>query len=314
MTTLKKASLAASVLAASLMASSGASALAFDQDVTPDLINGTGNANGGFTVDQANGIEVGLRGKLRHDASGAPENTFNSNGTGTYTFNAGVAPTQSFPTAEWSFEWSVNVDYLQGTTAATGFSLSDLSYFLELDQDPAAGSANFFGFDPIMGPRLTYGDQLVDQWDHAIGNNLTGNGGGSKVENVDTEDNPTTEPTDIQTAQNAYAALVNNNNVAQNSWKPSWFIPGFDPEVGGEYEIRLSVFAPSDGIIDGTTGVGDDNPTPPLSVALASTSIRILVEGGTTPSGDVPVPATLALFGVGLLGAAASRRRQRRSL
>ena len=71
----------------------------YDQDVTNDVIFGSGNANGGFTTDCANGVELGLRAKLRHNAVGAPENTFNSNGDGTYTFQAGVAPTQPYPTA-----------------------------------------------------------------------------------------------------------------------------------------------------------------------------------------------------------------------
>jgi hypothetical protein len=51
-----------------------AQSLLFDQDVTPDVIFGSGNANGAFTIDQSNGIELGLRGKLRFDASNQPEN------------------------------------------------------------------------------------------------------------------------------------------------------------------------------------------------------------------------------------------------
>lgn len=37
----------------------------FDQDVTPDAIFGSGNANGGFAVAREDGIELGLRSKLR---------------------------------------------------------------------------------------------------------------------------------------------------------------------------------------------------------------------------------------------------------
>ncbi|MFP4106811.1 MAG: PEP-CTERM sorting domain-containing protein, partial [Phycisphaerae bacterium] len=104
----------------------------FDQDVSPNVIFGSGNANGGFTVDRDNGIELALRGKLRHDATGEPQNRWNSNGDGTYTFRAGVAPGQSFPTAEWSFEWSVNTNY----DDSTSYDLSDLSYLLLIDTDP----------------------------------------------------------------------------------------------------------------------------------------------------------------------------------
>ncbi|MEQ8515870.1 MAG: PEP-CTERM sorting domain-containing protein [Chromatocurvus sp.] len=284
MTIFKKTSLAASVLAASL-ASSGASALAFDANVTPDVIFGSGNANGGFTVDQNNGIEVGLRGKLRHNASGSPENTFNNSTIdNTYSFNAGVAPSQAFPTAEWSFEWSVNVDYLQGTDDQTEAVLADFTYLLELDQDPTVGTANFFAFDPIT-PSAT-----VPFYDHAIGTNATGNGGGTKG-----------------TASN-YTGLLAANNVAQNSWKPHWFIPGFDPTVGGEYEIRLSVVAAAGDAGGGQVGGGAGEP----GQILAQSSIRILVNDGQNPDADVPIPGTLALLGLGLLGTAAGRRRQRR--
>lgn len=59
-----------------------------DADVTPDVIFGDGNANGGFSVSRSNGIEIGLRGKLRFDDTNNPRNIFNSNGDGSYTFTA----------------------------------------------------------------------------------------------------------------------------------------------------------------------------------------------------------------------------------
>lgn len=79
-----------------------AAALLYDQNVTPTVIFGSGNLNGSFTRDRRNGVELGLRAKLRHNAAGRPENTFNSNGDGTYSFAAGVAPTKTSPTAVWS--------------------------------------------------------------------------------------------------------------------------------------------------------------------------------------------------------------------
>ncbi len=86
---------------------SASAVIMYDENATPDVIFGSGNANGSFTVDRANGAELGLRGKLRHNGSGLAENTFKSNGDGTYSFAAGVAPTQSSPTAVWSFEWTI---------------------------------------------------------------------------------------------------------------------------------------------------------------------------------------------------------------
>jgi len=85
--------------------------LAFDQDVTPDAIFGSGNANGAFTTDRRNDVELGLRGKLRFNAMGQAENTFNSNGDGTYSFQPGLISGGSALRAEWGFEWSVNTNY-----------------------------------------------------------------------------------------------------------------------------------------------------------------------------------------------------------
>ena len=62
----------------------------FDQDITPNAIFGSGNFNGNFTTDRQNGIELGLRAKLRFNEDNLPENTFNSNGT--YSFAVGKAP------------------------------------------------------------------------------------------------------------------------------------------------------------------------------------------------------------------------------
>lgn len=262
-----KRTLYAAVSAALLVTSQTAAAvIEFDQNVTPDVIFGSGNANGAFTTDRANGVEVGLRGKLRHNASGLPENTFNSNGDGTYSFNAGVAPTQSFPTAEWSFEWSINSDY----DGSTGINLDGLTYTLGLDSDPGLGQS-FLTFDPINDVNGATG---TVQWDHAIGNNTTGNGGGTAISNS-TANAP------------GYATLIAGNNVAQNSWKPHWFISGFDPTLDGQYDFYL---AASDS-----------------SGQLARTDMSIIVGAGASA---VPVPGTIALVGLGLALLGASRIRQ----
>mgnify|MGYP003648750669 CR=1 FL=1 len=249
---MKKLTIAA-LLIGSMLSASASAALIFDTDVTSDVIFGSGNANGSFTVDQANGIELGLRGKLRHNAAGAPENTFNSNGDGTYSFDAGVAPTQPFPTAVWSFEWSINSSF-----DGTGGDLDDYTYMLGLDTDPTA-AVSLFAFDPI---NLAYAD-------HAIGDNSTGNGAGAEAADAA-----------------GYAALISSNNLAQNSWKPHWFIPGFDPTVDGTYDLSLTAFDLNGGL-------------------AASTSIQIIVGAGATV---VPEPETMALLLIGLLGLAARKK------
>ena len=102
----------------------------FDQDVTPEVIFGSGNGNGSFTVDRQNGVELGMRGKLRFPASG----TYNSNGDGTYTFSTGSG-TGSFPKSEWSYEFTVNTDY----DGSSGWLVGDLTYEIGMDNDPGGG-------------------------------------------------------------------------------------------------------------------------------------------------------------------------------
>ena len=185
----------------------GAHALVFDQNVTPDVIFGSGNANGSYTVDRSNNVELGLRGKLRYNAAGNPENTFNSNGDGTYSFDAGVAPGQPANVGVWSFEWSINSD-LDGTL---GRALAELSYTIGIDLDSGLGTV-FNTFDVI---NTVY-------FDHALGNSSTGNGDGFVA-------NPLN-----------YSGYINEYTVAQNSWQPQWFNGSFDPTVDGTYDFFLS--------------------------------------------------------------------------
>ncbi len=201
----------------------GASAVVqYEQDVTPEVIFGSGNLNGSFITDRRNGVEIGLRGKLRFNALNNPENTFNSNSNGTYNFAARNAVGFSFDeppnnTPEWSFEWSVNTNF----DGSSGLNLDDLTYELGLDFDPGPG-ATFLIFDNINP------DPLPDPiYDHAIGNNSTANGGGISASNA-----------------SDYLDLLEDNNVAQNSWNYEFFddIPpfsGFDPTVDGNYIIYL---------------------------------------------------------------------------
>ncbi len=263
-----KTIMAATIAAALTVAGSASAVTTFDDNVTPvngvvgGMIFGGGNSNGSFTVDREGSVELGLRGKLRHNGSGIAENTFNSNGDGTYSFAAGVAPTQSAPTGVWSFEWAINTDY----NDTTGFNLGDLTYELGIDFDPGAGTS-FVAFDPIHTPNPGQAD---GHWDHSIGDNTTGGGAGS-------------EATDIA----SYNALVANNNVAQQSWKAHWYIPGFDPTVDGVYDFYLSA---SDG-----------------SGEIARTEIQIIVGAGA----PIPEPATMTLLGLGLAGLGLRARKRK---
>jgi hypothetical protein len=206
---------------AALLVSEAQASLLYDANVTSNAIFGSGNANGSFTVDRSNNVELGLRGKLRHNASGQAENTFNSNGDGTYTFAAGVAPTQSAPTAVWSFEWSINTD-LSGTSGRT---LDDLTYTLGIDYNPTQGTT-FNTFDPIFTAHPT---NAGGYWDHSMGTNATGQGAGVEAGDIGT-----------------YLTNLSIYNLAQNSWKAHWYMPPgmFDPTVNGTYDFYL---AASDG-------------------------------------------------------------------
>lgn len=189
----------------------------YEQNVTPEVIFGAGNLNGSFTTDRRNGVEIGLRGKLRFDNLGNPQNIFNSNSNGTYNFQAIVGPTQSSPTPEWSFEWSVNTNF-DGSSGNP--ALNDLTYEMGLDGDPGPGT-DFLIFDPI-----TPNPPLVPFFDHSIGINTTGNGAG------------------IEAGDEAgYLTLLDENNVAQNSQRYDFFpfgpLASFDPTVDGTYAIYL---------------------------------------------------------------------------
>lgn len=216
--------IAAGVLmaAAVLATSSLQAAVMYDQNVTPDVIFGSGNANGSFTVDRASGVELGLRAKLRFDAANQPQNIFNSNGDGTYTFEDGLPPVGfgfqpfSTSTATWNFEWSINTNF----DGSSGLALDDLTYQLGIDFDPGPGT-NFQTFDPII---TTYAD-------HAIGTNATPNGGGTTA--VDATD---------------YATLIGANNVAQNSWNMEFFDNAmfpFNGAITGQYQVYLAAFSGS---------------------------------------------------------------------
>lgn len=242
---MKRAWLSALSLAlAFAVASPLVAAISFDQNVTNNAIFGSGNANGSYTVDRTDGVELGLRAKIRFPA---PQNTFLSQGDGTYgSFNTG-GPGSNTP--NWSFEWSINTNY----TGATGLNLDDLTYLLRIDTNPGA-AATYNSFDPMDPLNHPNG-----WWDHSIGTNATANGAGAEA-----------------TDATSYAALVANNNLAQNSWRMDFFFSPaqFNPLLDGQYDFELLAFR------------GD--------VQIAGTFMSVIVGNGAPP---VPEPASLVAWG-----------------
>lgn len=235
--------------AAMVLTGTASAAVTFNANVTPNVIFGSGNANGGYTVDQNNDIELGLRGKLRHDATGQPQNIFNSNGNGTYSFATGQAFGQSANTGVWSIEFSINSSF-----SGTGLDLTNplVSYLLEIDSDPSMGTS-FAAYNP-----------LAIFSDNAFGDNTTANGGGT-----------------------AKAAPGTADFVAQNSQKGVWLIPGYNPNLDGTYDFKLSAFD-----LQGSQ--------------LASTQIQVIAGAG---GASVPDGGSMAvMLGGSLLGLAGFRR------
>ena len=216
----------------------------YDQDITPDVIFGSGNGNGSFTVDRQNGVELGMRGKQRFPTAGI----YNSNGDGTYTFHTGSG-TASFPKSEWSFDFTVNTDY----DGSSGWKVGDLTYEIGMDNDPGAGT-DYLVFDPIAVDSLipyVPAEPPVPFWDHSMGDNGTANGGGLEAGDAMT-----------------YMTYLATYNVAQNSWQPTFYQNyaqySWDPDVPGRYEYYLAAF-------DGSTEV-------------ARTAITLVVADGATLS------------------------------
>jgi len=261
---LRDASLAAIAVAAigGLGMNTASAAIAYDQNVTPNVIFGSGNANGGFTVDQNTGqhVELGLRGKLRFDSNNQAQSIYNSDGAGNYSFatgtpNLGIAHPgwATTTTPIWNFDWSINTNF----DDTGSFVVGDLFYQMGIDFDPGLGT-NYLIIDPINVPFA----------DHSFGDNLTGANAGAEAGN-----------------STVYASYLTHYIVAQNSVNYEFINDGpfssFDPNANGTYNIFLAAYT-------------DANHTN----QLARTSINVVVGAGAPPA--VPIPGAVLLFGSGL--------------
>jgi len=199
------------LVAASLGMAGTANATLFDANVTPDIIFGSGNSNGLFTVDRNNGVELGLRAKIPFAG------LIHSGGDGTYSYSLAEA------NPRWNFDWTVNTDY--DSHNPTGRKINDLTYLMGIDFDPGLGT-NFLEFDPIT-PNVA--PLFAPFYDHSIGTNSTGNGLGIEAGDAAT-----------------YASLIDTSNVLQQSWRHAFFpihpTLTYDPSIDGTYDIFLTAF------------------------------------------------------------------------
>ena len=187
-----------------------------DHLVTPDVIFGSGNANGDFTLARNSDVEVGLRAKIPFVGI--------TNFDGDHTYSYTLAETDhdnNVGTANrWNFDFAVNTDY--SDTTSSGAKLGEYTYEMGLDTDPS-GDVDFYVFDPITPQSGIFSP------DHSIGDNSTLNGAGTEAPFVD--------------FTNIYTGLLANNNVLQNSQGyatyASQFTNGYDASIDGTYDVYL---------------------------------------------------------------------------
>ena len=229
-------------------------AVVHNSSIVGNAIYGSGNTDGGWTINQLSNsnMELSLRAKVRYDvADGQPKNIFNANGDGTFNHAAGNPGGANSGRGRWNFEWSVNTN-ASGTGAST---ISSYDFLLGVDSNPGVGttfhSYSLVGNSPIAGA----------PYDHSFGNNSTAQGGGAE---------PVSAPN--------FFALLASSSLMQNSTNMEFvddgiLFPGnYDPNIDGNYSIFLEARDKTTGALIGRTDitviVGNGAVPEPGSLAL----------------------------------------------
>ena len=134
---------------------------AYAGTITPDIIFGSGNTNRGFTVETVGDLELGLRAKQRYtSANDAIGVGIVQDAAGNYLFDS-TAQTVPAGRSVWNFDWSINSDIANGTTALDAYSYQIAVYY------GPSGAGNMEIYDPLSA--ISTGCYL--------GTNASGNGG-----------------------------------------------------------------------------------------------------------------------------------------
>jgi len=239
-------------------------------EVTGEIIFGSGNADGAFTGESQNNVEVALRGKIRY------QGVYNYDGIDTYTFDPGTYSGDASHSA-FNFEWSINTN----VSGAGPNKIAAFDYLLQIDTDPSV-LTNFISGDPYA----------LDYADHSFGDNTTAQGEGHEAS--PSLDGSSTLPEIVAAVAN-FTLLKQTYSLSQQSWNMAFGdLNGgspylSDPQQEGLYTIALSVLE------KGTTNV------------VASTSINI--QYGATAPVPLPAGLPLLLSSFGGLALMRFRRR-----
>jgi hypothetical protein len=104
--------LAICVIGTTIFAEKANATLAFDANLINGVYYGSGNINGGFTIDTDNGVELGLRAKTL-DPNGS--NQVINTPTDVYDVPDGLSP---FKAGRAAWNWDVSIDILGGPDTA----------------------------------------------------------------------------------------------------------------------------------------------------------------------------------------------------
>ncbi|MBA4177864.1 MAG: hypothetical protein C0505_15105 [Leptothrix sp. (in: Bacteria)] len=225
----------AALCAALAASATGHAAVVHNSDIAGNVIFGSGNTDGGWTINQTGNMELALRAKVRYDVTtGGPLNVFNANGDGTFSHAAGNPGGANAGRARWNFEWSVNTD----ASGIGGAKLSAYDFVLGVDSD--AGVGTNFGSYSLVGNSPVAGAP----YDHSFGDNSTAQSAGTEA-----------------TSAATFAALLASSSTMQNSTNMEFVDDGilfgsnFDPNIDGNYSFFLEARDATTGALIGRTDI-----------------------------------------------------------